>query len=135
MENLETQGIKVQEGLRESLLKGLEQSSAKLQKEGRDSLIKQISGEFLDSMTSGIKSGKVKGTDKGNMPVYSLIEGTKSSSVATQKAMSKALSSGSSSSNVKVDGGFKIDKNELAKLFFIIYNNLCKKQQILNKMI
>ena len=80
LDKLGTQGIKVQEGLRESLLKGLEQSRDKLQKERNDSLINQISGEFLDSMTSGIKSGKVKGTDKGNMPVYSLIEGTKSSS-------------------------------------------------------
>ena len=111
LEKLGTQGIKVQEGLRESLLKGLEQSSTKLQKEKSDSSIKQISGEFLDSMISGIKSGKVKGTETGNMPVSSLIEGTKSSSIATQKAMSKAIASGGASSNVKVDGGFKIDIN------------------------
>lgn len=111
LEKLGTQGIKVQEGLRESLLKGLEQSSTKLQKEKSDSSIKQISGEFLDSMISGIKSGKVKGTETGNMPVSSLIEGTKSSSIATQKVMSKAIASGGASSNVKVDGGFKIDIN------------------------
>ena len=106
LEKLGTQGIKVQEGLRESLLKGLEQSSAKLQKEGSDSLIKQISGEFLDSMTSGIKSGKVKGTDKGNMPVYSLIEGTKSSNIATQMTM--ATTSAGSTSKVNFDGKIEL---------------------------
>jgi hypothetical protein len=110
-EKLGTQGIKVQEGLRDSLVKGLEQSRAKLEKDGGDSTIKQMSEEFLGSMISGIKSGKVQGTETGNMPVSSLIEGTKSSSVATQKAMSKALSSGGATSNVKVDGGFKIDIN------------------------
>jgi hypothetical protein len=111
LEKLGTQGIKVQEGLKESLLKGLEQSRTKLQKDGSDSSITKISEEFLGSMISGIKSGKVKGTDAGNMPVSSLIEGTKSSSIATQKAMSKAGASGGASSNVKVDGGFKIDIN------------------------
>jgi hypothetical protein len=111
LEKLGTQGIKVQEGLKESLLKGLEQSRTKLQKDGSDSSIAKISEEFLGSMISGIKSGKVKGTDTGNMTVSSLIEGTNSSSIATQKAMSKAVASGSATSNVKVDGGFKIDIN------------------------
>ena len=102
LEKLGTQGIKVQEGLRESLLKGLEQSSAKLQKEGSDSLINQISGEFLDSMTSGIKSGKVKGTDKGNMPVYSLIEGNRTTAI--KETVSNSGSLVNQTSKLTVDG-------------------------------
>jgi hypothetical protein len=45
------------------------------------------------------------------MPVSSLIEGTKSSSIATQKAMARGRSSEGASSKVNVDGGFKIDIN------------------------
>ena len=111
LEKLNDQGIKVQQGLKESLLKGLEQSRDKLKQDGSDSSITKISEEFLGTMISGIKSGKVKGTEAGNMPVSSLIEGTKSSSIATQEAMARGRSSEGASSKVNVDGGFKIDIN------------------------
>jgi hypothetical protein len=60
-------------------------------------------------MIGSTKSGKIQGTDKGNMPVSSLIEGTKSTQV--KEAASKGGAFGGSTSKVNVDGGFKIDIN------------------------
>jgi hypothetical protein len=111
LEKFGNQGIKVQEGLKESLIKGLEESRQKLKKDGSDSTIKEISEEFLGTMINGIKSGKAQVTDKENMSEYSLITGTKSKSVETQMAMAKVRTSESAESKVKVDGGFKIDIN------------------------
>jgi hypothetical protein len=101
---LGNQGVKIQDGLKESLMKTLEESRGKI---GDDTSIDRAAKEFLDSMIGSAKSGKIQGTDKGNMPVSSLIEGTNASKV--KEAASQGGAFGSRNSKVNIDGGFKVE--------------------------
>jgi hypothetical protein len=101
---LGNQGIKIQEGLKESLIKTLEESRDNIKD---NTSIDKVSKEFLDSMLGNVKSGKIQGTDKGNMPVSSLIEGTNASKV--KEVASQGGAFGGGTSKVNIDGGFKVE--------------------------
>ena len=60
-------------------------------------------------MLGGVKSEQIKGVKDGNKPISSLIEGNKASEVRESVAKNNPFAGGSS--EVKVDGGFKIDVN------------------------
>ena len=101
--NLGQQGLRIQEGLKESLTKTLEDSRDKIKD---NTSIDKVAKEFLDSMLGSVKSGKIQGTDKGNMPVSSLIEGTKASQV--KEVASQGGAFGNKSSNVNFDGKIEL---------------------------
>jgi hypothetical protein len=101
--NLGKQGLKIQEGLKESLTKTLEDSRDKIKD---NTSIDKVAKEFLDSMLGTVKSSKIQGTDKGNMPVSSLIEGTKASQV--KEVASQGGAFGNKSSNVNFDGKIEL---------------------------
>jgi hypothetical protein len=136
---LGNQGIKIEAGMKESLIKSLEESRDKI---GNKTSIDQSAKEFLDKMLGEAKSGKITGTDKGNMPVSSLIEGNKASQVKQYTSQGGAF--GKSSSNVKVDGGFTItvdfkggaenltatQKEEITKMMINKFNETETKQFI-----
>ena len=105
---LGNQGIKIEEGFKQGMIKSLEETRKKTT--GTTGVDEMARG-FLDKMLGGVKSEQVKGVKDGNKPISSLIEGNRS--IQTQKNMAKnnPYAAGGRSSEVKVDGGFKIDVN------------------------
>jgi len=103
---LGTQGIKLEEGFKQGIVKSLEETRSKL---GDKTSIDGVAKEFLDKMLGGVKSEQIKGVKDGNKPISSLIEGNKSTEV--KETMTNSGAFGGGSSKVNVDGGFKIDIN------------------------
>jgi hypothetical protein len=104
---LGNQGIKIEEGFKQGMIKSLEETRKKTT---GTTGVDEMGRQFLDKMLGGVKSEKVKGTKDGNKPISSLIEGTKASEVQQSVANNNPFAGGRSS-EVKVDGGFKIDVN------------------------
>jgi hypothetical protein len=104
---LGNQGIKIEEGFKQGMIKSLEETRKKTT---GTTGVDEMGRQFLDKMLGGVKSEKVKGTKDGNKPISSLIEGTKASEVQ-QSMVNNNPFAGGRSSEVKVDGGFKIDVN------------------------
>jgi hypothetical protein len=138
--NLGQQGLKIQEGLKESLTKTLEDSRDKIKD---NTSIDKVAKEFLDSMLGSVKSGKIQGTDKGNMPVSSLIEGTNASKV--KEVASQGGAFGGGTSKVNIDGGFKVEvifpptndftqtqKESISKAFADMANTTNFQQHVIN---
>ena len=137
---LGNQGIKIQDGLKASLTKTLEDSRDKIKD---NTSIDKVAKEFLDSMLGSVKSGKIQGTDKGNMPVSSLIEGTKASKV--KEVASQGGAFGAKTSKVNIDGGFKVEvvfpptndftqtqKESITKAFADMANTTQFQQHVVN---
>jgi hypothetical protein len=103
---LGTQGIKLEEGFKQGIVKSLEETRSKL---GDKTSVDGVAKEFLDKMLGGVKSEQIKGVKDGNKPISSLIEGNKSTEV--KETMTNRGAFGGGSSKVNVDGGFKIDIN------------------------
>lgn len=134
------QGVKIQDGLKEGLMKTLEESRDNIKD---NTSIDKVAKEFLDSMLGSVKSGKIQGTDKGNMPVSSLIEGSKATQV--KEVASQGGAFGNRSSNVNVDGAFKfevvfpptndftqVQKEAMTKAFTDMVNTTQFKQHVAN---
>ena len=103
---LGTQGIKLEEGFKQGIVKSLEETRSKL---GDKTSVDGVAKEFLDKMLGGVKSEQIKGVKDGNKPISYLIEGNKSTEV--KETMTNRGAFGGGSSKVNVDGGFKIDIN------------------------
>ena len=107
LEKLGNQGLKIEEGFKQAMIKTLEETRKKTT---GTTGVDEVAKEFLDKMLGGVKSEQIKGVKDGNKPISSLIEGNKS--IQTQKSMASSNPfAGGRSSEVKVDGGFKIDVN------------------------
>jgi hypothetical protein len=104
---LGNQGIRLEEGFKEGIAKSLEETRNKI---GDKTSIDRTAKEFLDTMLGGVKSEQIKGVKDGNKPISSLIEGNKSTAVK-QTMANNGGAFGTKSSEVKVEGGFKIDIN------------------------
>jgi hypothetical protein len=103
---LGTQGIKLEEGFKQGIVKSLEETRSKL---GDKTSVDVVAKEFLDKMLGGVKSEQIKGVKDGNKPISSLIEGNKSTQVKETMVNSGAFGGGSS--KVNVEGGLKVDVN------------------------
>lgn len=107
LEKLGQQGLKIEEGFKQGMIKTLEETRKKTT---GTTGVDEVAKEFLDKMLGGVKSEQIKGVKDGNKPISSLIEGTKASEVQQSVANNNPFAGGRSS-EVKVDGGFKIDVN------------------------
>lgn len=99
-----TQGLKIEKGLKDSLIKSFEDSSKKITG-GSD--IEKTTKEFLDGILGMAKKDEIKGANKGSISEYSLIEGRKTDQV--KDVASKTGVFGGSDSNVNIEGGIKVE--------------------------
>jgi hypothetical protein len=108
LEKLGQQGLKIEEGFKQGMIKTLEETRKKTT---GTTGVDEVAKEFLDKMLGGVKSEQIKGVKDGNKPISSLIEGTKASEVQQSVANNNPFAGGGGTSKVNVDGGFKIDVN------------------------
>ena len=108
LEKLGQQGLKIEEGFKQGMIKTLEETRKKTT---GTTGVDEVAKEFLDKMLGGVKSEQIKGVKDGNKPISSLIEGTKASEVQQSVANNNPFAGGGGTSKVNVDGGFKIDIN------------------------
>jgi hypothetical protein len=109
LEKLGQQGLKIEDGFKQGMIKSLEETRGKI----RDNTsVDVVAKEFLDKMLGGVKSEQIKGVKDGNKPISSLIEGNRAQKIRDDLSeYTKNNPFGGGSSEVKVDGGFKIDVN------------------------
>jgi len=134
---LKEQGIEINKTLKDKAIQILEESRKEL---NNDDSAQRTADKVYKTLLGGVKGANVK----GNQSIYSLIEGTKSKQ-ATQEASSRR-NIGGTTSNVNVNGGFKIDvnfngngtdftpnqKEEITKMLVDKFNNVDFQQLIVN---
>jgi hypothetical protein len=104
LEKLGSQGIKLEQGFKDGMIKSLEETRDKIT---GTTGVDAVATEFLDKLLGGVKTKKVTGVKDGNRPISSLIEGNRTSQVKEIATQGGAF--GGSASKVNVDGGIKVE--------------------------
>jgi len=104
LEKLGSQGIKLEQGFKDGMIKSLEETRDKIT---GTTGVDAVATEFLEKLLGGVKTKKVTGIKDGNRPISSLIEGNRTSQVKEIATQGGAF--GGSASKVNVDGGIKVE--------------------------
>jgi len=102
--NLSDQGIKIEKGFKEGMIKSLEETRTNI---GNKTEVDNAANEFLDKLLGGVETKKITGVKDGNKPISSLIEGNRTSQV--KEIVTQGGAFGGSTSKVNVDGGIKVE--------------------------
>jgi hypothetical protein len=101
--NLSDQGLKIEQGFKEGMIKSLKETRANI---GNKTEVDKVANEFLDKLIGGVETKKVTGVKDGNRPISSLIEGNRTSQVKEIAAQGGVF--GGSNSKVNFDGKIEL---------------------------
>lgn len=102
LKKLGSQGIKLEQGFKDGMIKSLEETRGKMT---GTSGVENFANSFLDKMLGGVKSEQ-KGVKDGNRPISSLIEGNRTSQV--KEIVTQGGAFGGSNSKLNFDGKIEL---------------------------